>query len=70
MYVMINGHERDRTFEIQEWPTASSPTGWRLVTDTSRDSPQDFFEPGREPPVERREYLVRAHSVVVLLRPR
>jgi glycogen operon protein len=70
LYVMINMHEQDRPFEIQVWPTAGSSAGWRLVCDTSQESPRDFYGPGQEVPIERREYPVKARSVAVLMRPR
>jgi glycogen operon protein len=66
LYVMINSHPQERRFEIQEVRRG----GWKLVADTSRPSPEDVFEPGYEPAVLRREYLVGGRSVVVLMRPR
>ena len=66
LYLMINAHEEERVFEIQE----PEPTGWRRVCDTSQESPDDVSEPGREPRVYRNEYVVDAHSVVLLMRPR
>jgi glycogen operon protein len=66
LYVMINAHEQDRLFEIQEF----GQDGWKLVADTSRESPHDIFEPGREPCVDRPKYAVKARSVVLLMRPR
>jgi glycogen operon protein len=66
LYVMINAHAEDRTFQIQE----GIPDGWRLVADTSRESPEDMYEPGHEPLLNRPEFRVRSRSIVVLMRPR
>lgn len=66
LYVMINGHWEDRTFTLQEAVAA----GWRRVVDTSKPSPEDIIEPGKEPGLEAASYLVRARSVVVLRKGR
>ena len=66
LYVMINAHKEDRLYEIQE----PGSDGWKLVADTSRETPHDIFEPGQEPRVNRPKYSVKARSVVLLMRPR
>jgi isoamylase len=64
LYVMINKHWEDLTFTIQEGESGQ----WRRVIDTSLDSPDDFCGPGVEVCVTS-TYVVRARSVVVLIRP-
>jgi len=62
-YVMINTHWEDARFDIQEF----QPGRWKLVVDTSQESPQDIHPPGQEVPVRQSYYRVRARSVVVLM---
>lgn len=64
LYVMINAYWGDLEFAVQE----HEGKGWRRVIDTSLPSPADFFEPGTEPRLEGPDYLVRARSLVVLIR--
>jgi len=64
--VLINGHWEDRPFALP----VGRPSPWRRVVDTSRPSPDDILEPGREPNIEEASYLVRARSVVVLRKER
>lgn len=66
LYVMINAHWNAQLFDIQRF----DPGEWRLVADTSRDSPEDIFEPGSEPRVATSQYSLGPRSVVVLMRPR
>jgi len=66
LYVIINAEQKDRSFEVQRF----EPDRWKLVADTSRESPRDIFEPGHERVVSRKDYLVRAKSVVVMMRER
>lgn len=63
LYVMINAYWEPLTFTIQEGP----PARWVRVIDTSRDTPDDFCDPGGEVPVGSPTYRVEARSVVVLL---
>jgi isoamylase len=65
LYVMINAYWEDLPFGIQEEPW----DGWTRVVDTALESPEDFREAGRERPLTSGTYLVKARSVVVLLRP-
>jgi len=65
-YVMVNGHDRQRIFEIQKFV----PVAWQRVVDTAKTSPDDIREPGNEVPVTSAKYAVAARSVVVLMRPR
>jgi glycogen operon protein len=64
LYVMINAYWEDLTFAIQEGP----PGAWRRAIDTSLESPEDACETGAEVPVASQSYLVKARSIVVLVR--
>jgi glycogen operon protein len=64
LYVMINGSESERTFEIQE----GSPGEWRLIFDTGRPSPDDFLEPAERHYVQSSSYVVRARSIAGMSR--
>ena len=64
LYVMMNGHWKDRDFTLPE----ERARPWRRVVDTARPSPEDIVEPGNQPTPETVSYLVRARSVVVLVR--
>jgi len=66
LYVMMNFHEKDLTFNIQTF----QPGQWRVVCDTGLPSPGDVHPAGQEPLVPASQYLVRSRSVVVLTRPR
>jgi isoamylase len=62
LYVMINAHEKDLTFQIQEY----QPGRWHLVCDTSRPSPQDIHPEDQQPLIPAAQYRVAAQSVVIL----
>jgi len=64
IYVMINAHGEDVGFTIQE----GDPRQWRRIADTSLPSPSDFVERGEEPLLQTMDYMVKARSVVILLR--
>ncbi len=66
LYVMINAHWRDETFVVQQ----PDLRGWRLIVDTSRDSPDDFIEPEQAQPLPSKDLVVKGRSIVVLVRPR
>lgn len=66
LYVMINAYWDDLPFFIQDGPFQE----WKRVIDTSMDSPNDFRGPGNEIPLMSQTYIVRARSVVVLIRLR
>jgi glycogen operon protein len=63
LYVMINAFWEPLTFTIQNGPAEK----WTRVADTSKESPDDFLEPGNERPLVSLTYLVQPRSVVVLL---
>ena len=64
LYVMINGDKRDLTFTIHE----GRPKDWRRVIDTSRKSPNDICEAGKETAIRSGKYVVKSRSIVVLIR--
>jgi glycogen operon protein len=64
LYVMINAGPEDLTFAVQE----GEMTDWRRVVDTARPSPADLLADDEAEALESLNYLVRARSVVVLLR--
>jgi isoamylase len=65
IYVMINAYWEDLTFTIQEGAAGE----WRRVIDTSLESPEDFCAPGKEVQLTSPDYVVKARSIVVLVRP-
>lgn len=64
IYVMINAHWEDITFEIQE----GKADDWLRVVDTSCAAPQDIVELEDRVPLESLHYSVLARSIVVLER--
>jgi len=64
LYVMINMHWQDADFTIQE----GEPGEWLRAVDTAQEPPLDIAEGDHETPVSRRQYTVKARSVVVLRR--
>jgi isoamylase len=64
IYVMINAYWEELSFTVREGEAGE----WQRVIDTSRESPDDFREPGEEIPLTSRNYLVSARSIVVLIR--
>jgi glycogen operon protein len=64
LYVMINAFWEDLAFEVQEGKAAE----WRRVVDTSRSSPSDFCEDTRAECLSSLTCVVRARSVVVLVK--
>jgi len=65
LYVMMNASREDLSFTMQEGESGQ----WRRVIDTSLESPDDFCAPGVEVCVTSQTYVVRARSLVVLIRP-
>ena len=64
IYVMINAYWEDLNFHIQE----GGVSDWIRVADTSRPSPFDLLESGTEEAVKLQNYMVKARSIVVLLK--
>jgi glycogen operon protein len=65
IYVMINGYWEDLPFAIQEGEFGQ----WKRVVDTALQSQDDICESGAEFPLTSQSYVVKARSVVVLIRP-
>ena len=63
LYVMINGRQEAVAFTVQEGTTG----GWRRVVDTACSAPLDFRDAGTELPLSSIEYVVQAHTIVVLV---
>lgn len=64
-YLLFNASNRDVTATI---PLPPGGKEWLRVIDTSRDSPEDILEPGREERFPGKDkYVVLAQSVVVLI---
>ena len=66
IYVMINGHREALKFTIQEGEARE----WLRVIDTSLLNPLDILEPGEEVAIPDLDYMVKARSAAVFLRPR
>ena len=65
LYVMMNMDDEARAFGI----FSGYAGAWHRAIDTALPSPQDIVAPGAEAPVHPGDsYLVRGHSVVVLVR--
>ena len=64
IYVMINAYWEDLIFNIQE----GKAEDWQCVADTGMSSPSDFLEVGQEKALTSLSYVVKARSIVVLLR--
>ncbi len=66
LYMMINGEDRERRFEIQVAPQGR----WRRMLDTGLASPQDFAEEADAVPLETREYVLGPRAIAVLAQGR
>ncbi len=64
LYVMINAGPEDLTFAVQQGETGD----WRRLMDTALPSPADILPDDEAEPLASLSCLVRARSVVVLLR--
>lgn len=64
LYVMINGYWEPLDFVVQD----SNGKPWRRVVDTSRASPFDFMEPGKEEMLPSVRYRLAGRSVAILIR--
>ncbi len=63
-YAMINTYWEDLPFTLQEGHAGE----WHRVIDTSLESPDDFCALGSEVRLSSRTYIVKARSVVRLMR--
>ncbi|HPI89497.1 MAG TPA: glycogen debranching protein GlgX [Spirochaetota bacterium] len=64
LFMIFNASGLSRLIEI---PAPPSPGKWRIAIDTGRNSPEDIFEPGSEPLLEKKVYNCIKGSVVVLI---
>ena len=64
IYITINADSRAALFTIQE----GQADEWSRVVDTSRESPDDFLEAGRQSPLPSRTVEMKPHSVAVFIR--
>ena len=62
--LLINREQEGKAFDLPGLPD------WRLAIDTSRESPDDIFELGREPVLDGRTVKVGFGSLVALIRRR
>jgi glycogen operon protein len=62
--VLINAYWEDLIFTIQEGRVEQ----WRRVVDTSLASPEDIADTGKGHPISSLQNVVKARSIVVLLR--
>ena len=63
IHVMLNMYSEEMHFEIPSLEDRE----WYKVVDTAESSPMDIMEPGQEIMVSDDVYLVKGHSVVVLI---
>ena len=64
IYVMMNAYWQDLPFAIQE----GQPLEWQRVVDTSLPPPLDFSESDTGAVLQSLTYMVKARSLVVLIR--
>ncbi len=64
IYVMINAGPNPECFSIYE----GSPGHWKRIIDTAEPSPNDVVLEDKAPLLDSTNYLVRAQSVVILVR--
>ena len=63
LHVMLNAYWESLEFELPPLPAGAR---WLRVVDTARPAPEDYCEPGAEPPVRENVYRVASRSVVIL----
>ena len=65
IYVAMNMHWEDQTFEIPRLPSGKR---WRVAVNTAHESPEDIYDPGKEPALGNRKRLTLvSRSVVVFI---
>ncbi|HVN23241.1 MAG TPA: hypothetical protein VMT71_04680, partial [Syntrophorhabdales bacterium] len=65
LYMMFHADAADRTFEV---PPARKGRRWRVAIDTSKNSPDDAAEPGKEKLLKPQDQCVlAARSMVILI---
>ena len=63
LHMILNAYWEPLMFELPPLPATER---WYRVADTALPSPDDFSEPGAEPPVTGAKYRAEARSVVIL----
>lgn len=66
IFIMINAYWQPLVFELPPL-RKKAEASWRLVLDTSADSPKDIFLLKKAPLIEAPKYTVNARSIVVLI---
>ncbi|HTU52265.1 MAG TPA: glycogen debranching protein GlgX, partial [Acidobacteriaceae bacterium] len=65
LFLLLNADTTSVDFSIPALPTGRM---WRLAADTSRDAPEDLFDPGKEPLIQGQiGFLLKARSSAILL---
>ena len=67
LYIIFNASRISRKFEVPDPP---SGTAWRVVIDTSKNTPEDIYEEGAGTRLAGRRYHVKRLSTVVLIAER
>ncbi|TVR05090.1 MAG: glycogen debranching enzyme GlgX [Deltaproteobacteria bacterium] len=67
--IILHAGERDVTLTLPPVPGEGEDTRWHRAIDTSRPSPEDIHEPGREPRIQGSTLTVPARSVLALTAP-
>jgi glycogen operon protein len=65
IYVAMNMHWEDQTFEIPRPPTPG--TRWFVFANTGQEAPDDICDPDTEPLLETNRVTLKTHSVLVLV---
>ncbi|OHD63460.1 MAG: glycogen debranching enzyme GlgX [Spirochaetes bacterium RBG_13_51_14] len=64
LYAIFNASRTGREYDIPESPSCKP---WKIAVDTSKHSPDDVHEPGKEPLLEGKRYFVNELCTVVLI---
>jgi glycogen operon protein len=64
LHFILNAYWEALDFEL---PVLAGGKQWRRAVDTALPSPDDYYEPGREPPLTRNGYVVQPRSSVILI---
>jgi glycogen operon protein len=66
IYVALNMHWESLEFELPSPPTAGAK--WHVLANTALPSPEDIYEPGREPPLtDQTKICVGGRSIMILI---
>ena len=64
VYVAMNMHWESLDFEL---PSPHSDGRWHVAANTARLSPDDIYEPGREPLADQAKICVDGRSIIILI---